>query len=165
MSSRFVRFGTACMICCLTTLSVPRKGLAQWNPNQIQPATALSQSVLIQPAELVKALQFSKTKPVVLNVGPKMLYQQAHIPGAEFIGPGSDSESIKQLRARVQSLPHSTVIVLYCGCCPWAHCPNVTPAYTELRRMGFINVKVLYIADNLGTDWVYKGYLTVRGNN
>jgi hypothetical protein len=31
--------------------------------------------------------------------------------------------------------------------------------------MGFINVKVLYFADNLGTDWVYKGYPTVRGNN
>jgi len=165
MSFRFVRLGTTCVIFCLTALSMPQKGLAQWNPNQIQPATALSQSVLIQPAELVKALQSSKIKPVVLNVGPKMLYQQAHIPGAEFIGQGSDSESIKQMRARVQSLPHSTVIVLYCGCCPWAQCPNVTPAYTELRRLGFINVKVLYIADNLGTDWVYKGYPTVRGNN
>jgi hypothetical protein len=118
MGFRFVRLGITCVIFYLTALSMPQKGLAQWNPNQIQPATALSQSVLIQPAELVKALQSSKIKPVVLNVGPKMLYQQAHIPGAEFIGPGSDSESIKQLRARAQSLSHSTVIVLYCGCCP-----------------------------------------------
>lgn len=165
MSLRSVRLGTTCAIFCLTALCMPQEGLAQWKPNQIQPATALSQSVLMQPAELVKVLQSTKIKPVVLNVGPKMLYQQAHIPGAEFIGPGSDSEAIKQLRARAQSLSHSALIVLYCGCCPWANCPNVTPAYTELHRMGFINVKVLYIADNLGTDWVYKGYPTVRGNN
>jgi len=153
------------MICCLTVLSLPQTGLAQWNANRIQPATALSQSVLIQPAELVIALQSGKTKPVILNLGPKMLYLQAHIPGAEFIGPGSDQETIQQLRARAQSLLHSSLIVLYCGCCPWSHCPNVAPAYTELQRMGFTNVKVLYIADNLGTDWVYKGYPTVRGNN
>ena len=94
-----------------------------------------------------------------------MLYLQAHIPGAEYIGPGSDPEAIKQLRARAQSLPHSSLIVLYCGCCPWSHCPNVAPAYGELRKMGFTNIKVLYIADNLGTDWVYKGYPTVRAAN
>ena len=29
--------------------------------------------------------------------------------------------------------------------------------------MGFTNVKVLYIADNFGTDWVYKGYPTIKG--
>jgi len=94
-----------------------------------------------------------------------VLYLQAHIPGAEYIGPGSDPEAIKQLRARAQSLPHSSLIVLYCGCCPWSHCPNVAPAYGELRKMGFTNIKVLYIADNLGTDWVYKGYPTVRAAN
>jgi 3-mercaptopyruvate sulfurtransferase SseA len=36
-----------------------------------------------------------RTNPIILNVGPKMLYLQAHIPGAEYIGPGSDPESIK----------------------------------------------------------------------
>jgi hypothetical protein len=28
--------------------------------------------------------------------------------------------------------------------------------------MGFANVKVLYLADNLGTDWVAKGYPVER---
>jgi len=73
----------------MAVLSLPQAGLAQWNGNQIQPATALSPSVLIQPAELVKALQSARPKPLILNVGPKMLYLQAHIPGAEYIGPGS----------------------------------------------------------------------------
>jgi hypothetical protein len=29
--------------------------------------------------------------------------------------------------------------------------------------MGFTNVKVLYIADNFGTNWVDKGYPTAKG--
>ena len=165
MSSRFVHPGFILMFGCLVLLSLPQTAFAQLKPNQIQPASTLDLSALIQPAELANALKAGKTKPVILNVGPQMLYRQAHIPGAVYIGPGSDPDSIKQLRAQVQSWRHSTLIVLYCGCCPWAHCPNVAPAYAELQRMGFTNVKVLYIADNLGTDWVYKGYPTERGNN
>lgn len=162
---RFVRVTVIWMSVCLTTLFLPTIGLAQWNSGQIQSATALSSSALIRPAELASSLQNNKNKPLIFNVGPRMLYMQAHIPGAEFIGPGSDPETIKQLHTRTQSLPHSTRIVLYCGCCPWEHCPNVAPAYNELHRMGFTNVKVLYIANNLGTDWVYKGYPTVRNGN
>jgi hypothetical protein len=30
--------------------------------------------------------------------------------------------------------------------------------------MGFTNVKVLYIADNFGKDWVDKGYPVAKGN-
>ncbi len=29
--------------------------------------------------------------------------------------------------------------------------------------MGFTNVKVLYIADNFGANWVNHGYPTARG--
>jgi hypothetical protein len=29
--------------------------------------------------------------------------------------------------------------------------------------MGFSRLKVLYIADNFGRDWMAKGYPTVRG--
>jgi thiosulfate/3-mercaptopyruvate sulfurtransferase len=53
--------------------------------------------------------------------------------------------------------------VLYCGCCPWSHCPNVHTAYQELQALGFTSVKVLYIADDFGTDWVDKGYPTAKG--
>jgi thiosulfate/3-mercaptopyruvate sulfurtransferase len=128
-------------------------------------ASGLGTAQLITPAELARVLQSPKEpKPLILNVGPRMLYAQAHIPGAEYIGAGSEPQGIQQLRARVKSLPRRAFIVLYCGCCPWIHCPNVFPAYKELAGLGFTNVKVLYIADNLGTDWVYKGYPTVRGN-
>lgn len=120
---------------------------------------------LISPEDLVKVLQASKTeRPLILNVGPWLLYRQAHIPDSEYVGTGSDKNGMEQLRKRVKSLPHTQAIVLYCGCCPWEHCPNVHPAFKELSAMGFSNVKVLYIANNFGTDWVDKGYPTVKGD-
>jgi thiosulfate/3-mercaptopyruvate sulfurtransferase len=119
---------------------------------------------LINPEDLLKLLQATKgEKPLLLNVGPMLLFMQARIPGAEYIGPGSDAQGLERLRTRAKSLPHNKSIVLYCGCCPWNHCPNVRPAYSELHGMGFTNVKVLYIANNFGTDWVDKGYPTIKG--
>ena len=119
---------------------------------------------LIDPEDLVKILQAPKgERPRILNVGPSLLYMQAHIPGSEYIGAASNSQGIESLRRRVKTLPHNAFIVLYCGCCPWSHCPNVRPAYDDLHKAGFTNVKVLYIADNFGTDWVYKGYPTIKG--
>jgi thiosulfate/3-mercaptopyruvate sulfurtransferase len=119
---------------------------------------------LINPEDLVKILQSPKgVKPLILNIGPHLLYMQAHIPGAEYIGAGSNWQGIESLRRRVKPLSHKTFIVLYCGCCPWSHCPNVQPAYNELHKEGFTHVKVLYIPNNLGTDWVYKGYPTIKG--
>jgi rhodanese-related sulfurtransferase len=116
----------------------------------------------IAPEQLAKQLQSSKT-PLLLNVGPYALYQQAHIQGSEYIGAASSEEGRAKLRERVKSLPHNANIVLYCGCCPWDHCPNVRPALAELRQMGFSNVKVLYVANNIGADWVDKGYPTEKG--
>jgi hypothetical protein len=91
------------------------------------------------------------------------MYMQAHIPGSEYIGPSSDSQGMESLLRRVKPLPRNTFIVLYCGCCPWNQRPNVRPAYYQLHKAGFTKVKVLYIADNFGADWVYKGYPTVKG--
>ncbi len=119
---------------------------------------------LINPEDLVKILQGTKgEKPIVLNVGPSLLYMQAHIPGAEYIGSASTPQGMQALRTRVKALPKNASIVLYCGCCPWSHCPNVRPAYNELHKLGFSNVRVLYIADNFGADWVDKGYPTIKG--
>ena len=120
---------------------------------------------LIQPAELVKLLQSAKgQKPLIIQVGFRKLYDQAHIPGAEYVGPASSDSGRQQLRDSVAKLPRSTPIILYCGCCPWSHCPNVNPAYSELVGMKFSNVKVLYIADNFGADWVEKGYPIEKRN-
>ena len=56
---------------------------------QAQSASELApgSAQLINPEDLVKILQSPKgEKPLVLNVGPHLLYMQAHIPGAEYIG-------------------------------------------------------------------------------
>jgi rhodanese-related sulfurtransferase len=128
-------------------------------------AALLSSAQLINPEELVKIIQSSKAaKPLMIDVGSHVLYEEAHIPGSEYIGPASSEAGIQQLRKRVEPLPRGKFIVLYCGCCPWSHCPNVKPAADALQALGFTNVKVLYIADNFGVNWVDKGYPVAKGD-
>ena len=127
-------------------------------------ASAIPASRLINPDALVKLLQSSTAeKPLMIQVGSHVLFAQAHIPGSEYIGPASSDAGVQQLRKRVESLPRNKFILLYCGCCPWGHCPNVKPADDALHAMGFTNVKVLYISDNFGTNWVDKGYPVAKG--
>jgi thiosulfate/3-mercaptopyruvate sulfurtransferase len=128
-------------------------------------ASLIPDSRRINPGELAKILQSAKSeKPLMIQVGSHVLYAQAHIPGSEYIGPASSENGLQSLRKRVETLPRNRFIVLYCGCCPWSHCPNVKPADDTLRAMGFTDVKVLYIADNFGADWVEKGYPTAKGD-
>ena len=128
-------------------------------------ASSIPAPRLINPEELVKILQSTRgEKPLMIQVGSHVLYEQAHIPGSEYIGPGSSDVGIQQLRKRVETLPRSKFIVLYCGCCPWGHCPNVKPADDALHALGFTNVKVLYISDNFGVNWVDKGYPVAKGD-
>ena len=128
-------------------------------------ASAIPTARLINPEDLVQILQAKKgLQPLMIQVGSHVLFAQAHIPGSEYIGPASSDSGVQQLRKRVESLPRSKFIVLYCGCCPWGHCPNVKPADDALQAMGFTNVKVLYISDNFGTNWVDKGYPVAKGD-
>jgi hypothetical protein len=129
-----------------------------------QTGSSTTAAQLIQPEELARTVQSSPgAKPLILYVGYRVLYLQAHIPRAEYIGPAAEADGIQRLRKRVEALPRTQDIVVYCGCCPWNRCPNVNPAYKELRAMGFSKVKVLYIANNFGSDWVDKGYPVAKG--
>ena len=113
-----------------------------------------------------QALQSAKgEKPLLIYVGFRIPYAEAHIPGSEYFGPAAKPAMVQQLRKHVEGLPRNKFIVIYCGCCPWSHCPNVKPAYEALHNLGFTKLKVLYIADNLGTDWVNKGYPIERVNS
>jgi len=120
-----------------------------------QTANTISPSDTIEPADLVKMLPKS---PVILNVGPRTIYLQAHIPTAEYVGMTYEPAGIQALRERVKKLQKRTLIVLYCGCCPWERCPNLAPALNEMHSLGFKNVKALHISQNFGADWVNKGY-------
>jgi rhodanese-related sulfurtransferase len=128
-------------------------------------ATLIPSSQLISPDELAKVLRSSKgEKPLMIQVGSHVLYSQAHIPGSEYIGPAASEDGLQRLRKRVEPLSRNKFIVIYCGCCPWSHCPNVKPADDALQALGFSNVKVLYMANNFGTDWVDKGYPVEKGD-
>jgi len=94
---------------------------------------------------------------------PRPLHAGSH-PRIGFVGPASSEGGLQSLRKRVEALPRNKFIVLYCGCCPWSHCPNVKPADDALKAMGFTNVKVLYIADNFGAEWVEKRYPVAKGD-
>jgi thiosulfate/3-mercaptopyruvate sulfurtransferase len=119
---------------------------------------------LLQPAELVQILSSpAGEKPLILQVGSHVLYAEAHIPGSEYVGAGGQDPGLQALRDRVKNLKRDQFLVLYCGCCPWGKCPNIRPAYHALTSLGFTRVKVLYLADNLGTNWVAKGYPVAKG--
>jgi thiosulfate/3-mercaptopyruvate sulfurtransferase len=122
-------------------------------------ASSVPAAQLMQPEALSKALNATgAARPLILQVGSKLMFDQAHIPGSEYVGPGSREDGLNLLRQRVKMLPKNSYIVLYCGCCPWDRCPNVGNAFKTMQEMGFTNVKVVYFATNFGTDWVNKGY-------
>jgi 3-mercaptopyruvate sulfurtransferase SseA len=123
-----------------------------------QSASTIPAGVLVQPDALHSELLVNPHATLILQVGSRMLFDEAHIPGAEYAGPASTPAGLGVLRTRVNSLSRGASIVLYCGCCPWSHCPNIAPAWNLLHDMGFTSVRVLYIANNFGTDWVAHGY-------
>jgi thiosulfate/3-mercaptopyruvate sulfurtransferase len=123
-----------------------------------QSAKTIPAGALVQPEALHRELQANPHAALILQVGSRVMFDQAHISGAEYVGPGSQPEGLQKLQMRVGKLPRTSAIVLYCGCCPWYKCPNVAPAWDLLHSMGFTKVRVLYIAQDFGADWVARGY-------
>ena len=120
-------------------------------------------SALVEPKAFADMLSGNPgSRPVVIYVGFPSLYNGAHIRNSILAGPASKPEALDQLRQVVKLLPRNKQLAIYCGCCPFGHCPNIRPAYAYLRNMGFKDIKVLHIPENLHTDWVVKGYPTTR---
>ena len=114
----------------------------------------------VSPAGLVSEMARASgaDKPVVVCTAPAFLYRNGHVPGASLHGPASTEQGLSDLRNWAQGLSRSTRLVVYCGCCPLDHCPNLRPAFLALRGMGFTRLRVLILPNNFGTDWVEKGY-------
>ena len=128
-----------------------------------KPAASIPLDKLVQPADFATQLKdASVPKPLMLHVGFRTMFDQAHIPGSEYAGPGNTGAGLQALRDRVASLPKNTPIMIYCGCCPWSRCPNMAAAYYALIELRFTNVKGMQINDNFGTDWVDKGFPTAK---
>ena len=116
-----------------------------------------NESQTVQPAELNKEMGDAKSAPVVLFVGFQRLYTAGHIKGAQYHGTAGNADGVAQIKAWAASLPRSTNLVIYCGCCPLERCPNVRPAFTALHEMGFNKLRVLILPTNFETDWANKG--------
>ncbi len=86
-----------------------------------------------------------------MGAGPN---RQAH--------PQQGLADIKQWAA---SLPRTTNLVIYCGCCPFERCPNIRPAFALFRDMGFIRLRVLELHTSFAVDWVDKNYAVEKGLN
>ena len=114
---------------------------------------------VIQPDQLAARLKSpTASKPPIYYVGFGILYRSKHIPGAEFIGPGSKQEGLQALREAALKHARTEEIVIYCGCCPWDHCPNMRPAFIMLHELGFKRVRVLSLPTSFPKDWVEKGF-------
>lgn len=161
-SSKIFLFSVFLAIALLVWAPMAR---AQFSSSAGSPLSAMTvpQEQQVQPAELANMLKSSAGRPLVLQVGSHVMFAQAHIPGSVYAGPGSQAAGLQMLEKTVASTAKGRLIVIYCGCCPWNRCPNVGPAYKRLHDLGFTNVKVLYIANNFGDDWVAKGYAADKG--
>lgn len=130
-------------------------------PNPQKSAAAdepFAAGALIEPDQLAGTLSQSKEKPPVICVGVKVLYEGAHVPGALYLGPARTADGLDTLHKWAENLSREKLMVIYCGCCPWEKCPNIRPAYSELQKMGFTNIKVLHINQDFANDWVAKGF-------
>jgi hypothetical protein len=118
----------------------------------------------MRPGLLAKMLTGKYTSvPAVVFVGFRSLYVGAHVPDASFHGTASTEHGLAELKAWAASLPRSTELVIYCGCCPMEKCPNIRPAYTALSSMGFKKLRVLVIPTSFAVDWADKGYPIQKG--
>lgn len=109
---------------------------------------------LLEPAALAATINDSAvTKPVIICIGPG-----AAIKGSIETGPAGETEHLAQLKTYLRTLPKDTPVVLYCGCCPFANCPNIRPAFNLLNEEQFTQHKLLNLEHNLRTDWIDKGY-------
>jgi thiosulfate/3-mercaptopyruvate sulfurtransferase len=156
------------IVCVLLGASRPAAGhsAAAQNTPRARPAPSSPPErptpQTLQPADLVKELT-SSSKPTVVCISSRALYEGAHVPGASFHGDASTSGGLKDLRKWAQDVPRSSNVVLYCGCCPVAQCPNLRPALMALRQMGFTRVRVLRFQTDFNSDWIAKGYPVEKG--
>jgi hypothetical protein len=117
----------------------------------------------VQAADFAKELAGGKSTATVLFVGFQRLYTAGHIKGAQYHGSGGNAEGLAEIKKWAGSLPRSTNVVIYCGCCPMERCPNVRPAFSALHELGFTNVRVLILPTSFAVDWAEKGFPYDKG--
>ena len=128
------------------TVAEPSKwatAVEPWTPTQLE-----------SPEELANIIKDPKAKqPIIFCIGPG-----AVIKGSIDIGPARDSQNLAKFKQQLTHLPKDAEIIIYCGCCPFEHYPNIRPAFALLNQMAFTRQKLLNIEHNVKIDWINKGY-------
>ena len=136
------------------------RGAARGKADKNDPWTA---EQLVSAEQLGRELSVKKARPTMLCVGVRTLFEGGHVPGARFHGTASTQAGMATLKAWAEPLPRHSNLVIYCGCCPFEKCPNIRPAFTTLREMGFTQLRVLLLPKNFAADWAEKGYAIEKG--
>jgi thiosulfate/3-mercaptopyruvate sulfurtransferase len=118
-----------------------------WKPDQLMPPADLA-AILNNPTAM---------KPLIISIGPDAL-----LKGSIDIGPANNKANLDKLKQFLTKEKKDRSIVIYCGCCPFEHCPNIRPAFILLNEMKFTNHKLLALQHNIKIDWINKGYPTVK---
>jgi hypothetical protein len=124
-----------------------------------------SASQLVEPADFARELAAAKpdSRPTIVYVGFRTLFEGGHVPSATFHGIASTEAGLASLKAWAASLPRTTDVVIYCGCCPFDHCPNIRPAFVLFRDLGFTHLRVLVLRTSFAADWAGKNYPMEKG--
>ncbi len=138
----------------LTTTSI---SMAQttFNPNQsLDKRNTWTEKDLMEPSALAAIISNPKAKQAqIFNIGVV-----EDIKGAKKMGGASVNANLEKFKNALSSLPKNTLVVVYCGCCPFEKCPNIRPAFNLMKSMGFTNGKLLNLPTNLKQNWIDKGF-------
>ncbi|MFL5787290.1 MAG: rhodanese-like domain-containing protein [Flavisolibacter sp.] len=128
-------------IVCLSS-SIQAQNPENWTKDQ-----------LMEPSTLANAIKSQKNVPVIISVGPGAI-----IPNSIDAGMASKKEGMEKLVSQLKKINKKKKVVIYCGCCPFDHCPNVRPAIDVLKKMKFKNYYLLDLPHNIKKDWLDEGY-------
>jgi hypothetical protein len=144
MKRQHVIFVIAAIFFASATISSCAQNPENWTSDQ-----------LMDPAKLASDISAKKELPMIINVGPAPT-----IPNSTDIGSTKEKKGQELLKSALKNVAKDKKIVIYCGCCPFEHCPNVRPAINILKQMNFTNYYLLNLPHNIKTDWIDKGYPT-----
>lgn len=141
------------MIILATGMAVTAQGTAEASSTKGQ-TEPWSAEQLMAPADLATRInQKDASLPLLVCIGPSGI-----IKGSVETGPARDKENLDKLRKLLTKEDRNREVVIYCGCCPFEHCPNVRPAFALLMEMHFTHAKLLNLSHNIKIDWLDKGY-------
>ena len=152
----FVSIVALCLL--IPSCSKAQKKNPEAEKIQISKSDPWTENDIIMPVTLKNELKRNNEKPMIIQIGFKMLYEQDHIPGSIYAGPAFKNNGIQKLEETLQNVDKNKNIVIYCGCCKWIDCPNIRPAFKAIKDMGFKNAKLLYLKNTFMINWVNKGY-------